>query len=143
MIAKKGATPINRNSAFKTTLRNDPCYLVQVLHGFGFGQGLHDFGHGKDGASMLVITFAVDCIMLHGCPHVTHGFATGFGHAHGFAHAHGFGHPQSAAITGTANITATAITNTTAAILFIVPSFFMTTIITTLLYTPTNALASV
>jgi hypothetical protein len=95
-----------------------------VLHGFATGF-THDWHFGqRSGAFMLVITFAVDWIILHGAPHVTHGFTTGFGHAHGLAHAHGFGHPQSAAITGTANITATAMTNTTATnFLMIIPPF--------------------
>ena len=95
-----------------------------MLHGFGHGFA-HGFGHGhgKVGASMLVITLAVDCNMLHGCPHVGHG--VGFGHVlHGFGHVlHGFAHPQSA-IAGMANITATANTNTTAANFFITTPFF-------------------
>jgi hypothetical protein len=89
--------------------------LLQLLHGFGhvlqgFGHVPH-FGH-RLGACMLVITLAVDCIMLHGCPHV--------GHAFGCAHLLHVEDPHpEPANAGTANITATATTNTNAANFFI------------------------
>jgi len=65
---------------------------------------------------MLLITLAVDCNMLHGCPHV--------GHVLVFAHVlhSGFAQVLSAAMAGIANITATANTNATAANFFIATS---------------------
>jgi hypothetical protein len=98
------------------------CYLVQVLHGFGHGFGhVTHFGH-RSGAFMQPMAFAVDCNMLHGCPHVTHGL--GCGHVlHGFTHLLHFPHPDPASA-GTENITATATTNTnTASFLIITPPF--------------------
>jgi len=64
------------SSAFLITSRSNAYYLSHFAHGFG---------HGRDGASILPIAFAVDWMILHGCPHVGHGFFS----AHG---AHGFGH---------------------------------------------------
>jgi len=115
----KGAAP-GRSSAFFENMLVKQCdYLVH------FGHGVLHFGH-RHGASMLVITFAVDCSMLHGCPHVGHGFACG----HGCAHAGHLTHPgftqleHVPANAGTANTAATANTNTNATIfLIVIPPF--------------------
>jgi hypothetical protein len=58
---------------------------------------------------MLFMTFAVDCSMLHGCPHVGHGFG-----------GHGFAQVSDPANAGMANTIATADTNTNATIFLIV-----------------------